>query len=364
MNKVKNIITITLFAVVCFGFSAVVIFGSKKDYSMTERRSLKKAPVFSVQSLLSGKFMSDFDDFTLDQFPLRDGFRSVKANFDHYFLLKKDNHGLYLTNGYLSKMEYPENDDFINRNLNKLNSVYKEYLKDSDCKIYLSVIPDKNYFLAPLGNYPVMNYEKVISTVKTKLNYAEYIDIFPLLKLDDYYYTDQHWRQENLEPVAKKIGEKMGTDLLLKMKTETLENPFYGTYYGQASLNVKPDTIQYLTDSILENTVVTSYNSGSPKEAFMYDMKKAFGRDPYEMFLGGADPLITIENKNADSEKELVIFRDSFGSSLVPLFVSAYSKITLIDLRYIQSGMIKNYLEFSNQDVLFLYSTLILNNQL
>lgn len=93
-------------------------------------------------------------------------------------------------------------------------------------------------------------------------------------------------------------------------------------------------------------------------------MEKAASRDPYEIFLGGADPLIIIENPNAEREKELVVFRDSFGSSLVPLLVSEYSKVTLIDTRYMQSAAIGSFVKFDNQDVLFLYSTLILNNSL
>ncbi len=46
-------------------------------------------------------------------------------------------------------------------------------------------------------------------------------------------------------------------------------------------------------------------------------------------------PLLIIENSNASTEKELVVFRDSFGSSLIPLFTEAYKTITVVDTRYI-----------------------------
>ena len=91
-------------------------------------------------------------------------------------------------------------------------------------------------------------------------------------------------------------------------------------------------------------------------------MEKAYGKDPYELFLSGALSLITIENPNATTDKELVIFRDSFGSSIAPLLVEGYAKITLVDIRYISSDIVGNFVDFDNQDVLFLYSTLILNN--
>ena len=93
-------------------------------------------------------------------------------------------------------------------------------------------------------------------------------------------------------------------------------------------------------------------------------MEKAQGKDPYELFLGGPLSLVTLENPNCDNGKELIIFRDSFGSSLIPLLTDQYSKITLIDLRYVQSAMLGKLVDFHGQDVLFLYSTLILNQSM
>ena len=72
--------------------------------------------------------------------------------------------------------------------------------------------------------------------------------------------------------------------------------------------------------------------------------------------------LLTIENPNADTDRELVIFRDSFGSSLAPLLVPGYAKVTLADIRYLLSSQMGKYLTFTDQDVLFLYSAPVLNN--
>ena len=80
------------------------------------------------------------------------------------------------------------------------------------------------------------------------------------------------------------------------------------------------------------------------------------------MFLSGVAPLITIENPNAGTDKELVMFRDSFGSSLAPLLAEGYSKITVVDVRYMQSSLVGNFVDFENSDVLFIYSTALLNN--
>ena len=94
----------------------------------------------------------------------------------------------------------------------------------------------------------------------------------------------------------------------------------------------------------------------------IYDMKKANGKDPYEMYLSGPVSLITIENQDTTSDKELIIFRDSFASSITPLLIEAYSKITLVDIRYLRSDFLDKFIDFNHQDILFLYSSLVLNN--
>ena len=85
-------------------------------------------------------------------------------------------------------------------------------------------------------------------------------------------------------------------------------------------------------------------------------------RSPYDLFLGGSLSLITIENEEALTDKELIVFRDSYASSLMPLLISGYKKITIVDIRYLPSERVGNFVEFSDQDVLFIYSTSVLNH--
>ena len=154
----------------------------------------------------------------------------------------------------------------------------------------------------------------------------------------------------------------MGTNVKSDYKVNTLDNPFYGVYAGQYAIPVKPDTIKYLTNNTIDNCIVTYYDTGMPEVREIYNMDKAYSKDPYEMFLSGVAPLITIENPNAKTDKELVMFRDSFGSSLAPLLAEGYSKITVVDIRYMQSSFVGSFVDFENCDVLFIYSTALLNN--
>ena len=153
----------------------------------------------------------------------------------------------------------------------------------------------------------------------------------------------------------------MGVALPGSRYTEwTLDRPYYGVYYGYAALPMEPDRLTYLTSGLLDACTVYNYETG--KTGPIYDLAKGAGKDPYELFLSGSVSLLTIENPNADTDRELVIFRDSFGSSLAPLLVPGYAKVTLADIRYLPSSQMGKYLTFTDQDVLFLYSAPVLNN--
>jgi len=90
-------------------------------------------------------------------------------------------------------------------------------------------------------------------------------------------------------------------------------------------------------------------------------MEKLSSRDLYDVFLSGPVSVLTVENPAANTDKELIVFRDSFGSSMVPLLIPGYAKVTLVDIRYLPADKLGEFVEFENQDVLFLYSTLVLN---
>lgn len=193
-----------------------------------------------------------------------------------------------------------------------------------------------------------------------------YIDIFNELDIDDYYTTDTHWKQGNIGDVVNKIANSMEFSNYLESSYETVQKgDFYGVYYGQSALPLKPDTISYLTNEVIENAKVKVFDSKSMKmvDGKMYNEEKLSGNDSYDLFLDGAVPLITIENGNCKRDKELYIFRDSYGSSLTPLFTEAYRKITIIDLRYIATPLLKNFVEFNEgSDALFIYGVDVLNN--
>lgn len=343
-----------------FGLSVSAIIKPETEISISERRSLSSFPDLSIATVTEGSFMDCFEDYAKDQFPLRDKFRTLKAWTATKLLGKRDNNGIYMIDGYVSSLEYPLDISSVNNFTEKLNSVFDAYISGNGGNVFYSVIPDKNYYMAEKNGYPAMDYEQLFSILEKELSYMEYIDITDKLDIDDYYKTDSHWKQECLIDVANEIKLAMNTETGKEYEEKTLDYSFYGVYSGQSALKVKPDTIKYLSNDVIDNMRV--YNFENDKEISVYDMDKANSYDSYEMFLSGPISLITIENDKVGQKRELIIFRDSFGSSIAPLLAESYSKVTLVDIRYMRSDILDRYIEFDNQDVLFLYSTMVINN--
>lgn len=345
----------TIFVLALWGALALwAWFIPSEQISEAERRPLAQRPAFSE------KYQSEFESYSLDQFPLRDGFRRLKSLFHTGVLGQRDNNGIYLTNGTAVKQEYPLNPDSVKHAIGRFQKIYDEYLTKSRC--FYAIIPDKGYYLGEDSGHLTMDYNALYAQMAEGLPWAQEIDLRPVLSGQDYYRTDTHWRQENLIPAATALCEGLGvTPPKAEQFTATpLERPFYGVYYGQAALPMEPDTMYLMESDMLSACTVFDYETG--KTGRVYDMTKLDSRDLYDVYLSGARALLTIENPNAGTNRELIVFRDSFGSSMVPLLLSDYGRVTLVDIRYIQPDLLGQFLDFHGQDVLFLYSTLVLNS--
>lgn len=361
MNEnIKNKIVCGSVAVLILFFSLFAVCKPIDGYSFSERRELDDFPTLSIRTLLSGKFMSEFEDYALDQFPLRDTFRSVKAYVSLYLFGRLDNNDIYVHNDYVSKLEYPLRDNSITKAAALFEKICAELGEENGTKLYLSIIPDKNYFLAEESGRLEMNYDKLVADMRENTPSFEYIDIFPLLEIEDYYLTDTHWKQESIADVADTLLSSMGASFGDEYTEVTVSDDFKGVYYGQAALNLKTDELKYLTNENIESYIV--YDFQNDRNIPVYDMDLAVGKDPYEMFLSGSLSLLTIENPNAKTDRELVVFRDSFGSSIAPLLAQGYAKVTLVDIRYLASAMLHNFIDLEGKDILFLYSSMVLNN--
>ncbi len=388
-DKWKLRIMIYSFMVCMASLIVILTVNPEETVSRSERRRLAEKPELTWDNIMDKSFMDDTEKYLLDHFPFRDGLRRVKAYFAYDVLQQKENNGIYVADGHAAKLEYPLNEASVKRLAVKMTGLCQQYFTEQ--KVWYAIVPDKNYFLAEKNGYPSLNYEQMIRLLSQELAKSAdfgYIDIISDLTIDDYYHTDTHWRQERILDVAHHIADAMGVGGTLNFSrgnqdgfTEHEIRDFYGVYYGQAALPMEPDTIVYLTDEVidaayvwsLEENIQSGKNGGkivNPDEAEavlkpVYQLEKLEDErslDKYDVFAGGASSLQVIKCPNAFTDKKLIIFRDSYTSSLAPLLLGAYGEITLIDLRYLDSARLGEYVDFTDADILFLYNTSIVNH--
>lgn len=345
----NKIITFTFIAYIILMAVLHILF-EDNEVSNTERRKLAAFPEFQFSS----EYITKVEKYLLDHFPYRDGYRGIKATFNYNILGRLDNNGIYIKDNYIFKSNYPTDKQSVNNFITKTNKI-KDMLTSNN-KTYLMIVPDKNYYLKD-NNFLHIDYDYIYNKIE-KLNITN-IDIRNIMTLKDYYETDTHWRQENLGKVVCEMSKVMDFDYIEEYSKKNEYDSFYGVYYGESAVNRSPEKLIYLTNNSINNTSV-KYLENSKLDS-VYNLNKLTSLDSYEVFLDGASSFIEIINNNTNSDRELVIFRDSFGSSITPLLINYYSKITVIDNRYINSDNISNLISFNNQDVLFLYSTLIVN---
>jgi len=358
-NRKQNIPAIVL-CVFWLALSVASWLHSPQDISLEERRKLAQRPEAELASIVRGTFMTGFEEYAKDQFPGRFGLRKMKALLRTKVLGHADSNGIYVLDNYAAKLEYPLNESSVEKAMLKFRYVYDTYLQGTDSNIYASVIPDKNYYLGSRRGYPSIDYDQMFRLVRDGMPYAEYIDIADSLTIEDFYRSDIHWRQENLHAVVRKLSDAIGFDAAFNaFERRETGMTFLGVYAGQSALSLLADPIVLLASSATDNSAAYDVETGTFTP--VYNMERLVDRDPYDVYLSGAAPIVIVDNPEAALERELILFRDSFASSLAPLLLHGYSRITLIDIRYIRSDMLSDYITFKDQDVLFLYNALLLN---
>lgn len=256
----------------------------------------------------------------------------------------------------------------IDRAIGKFQKFTEDYCGESE-RVFLALIPSKNGYLNAENGHLNEAEFAILQSVADKWG-RNFIDLSVCLTLEDYYRTDPHWRQERLGFVLRELGAALEFEVdiidddgvLTENWTEEVLTTEYIGVYGDEVDGVPAEEMTVLRHPDMEGYIVRNGETG--EEMPLYDTEKLTERDPYELFVGGPLSLATIENPNAGNDRHLVVVRDSFGSALLPLLAQSYGKVTAVDIRYMMPNLVGNFVDFTDADVLFLYSSTVLNNSI
>ena len=136
-GRKSDYVILGLFLLFLYGIAAANLFTKDRLFSQMENRMLAQRPKAELKTVLSGKFMEEYETYMTDQFVARDAFIRIKS-LGERTLGKKINNGVYYgEDGYLAE----QLQDLDEKQLDKNMEALKRFLDNTDKKVYFALIP-------------------------------------------------------------------------------------------------------------------------------------------------------------------------------------------------------------------------------
>lgn len=362
-NKIYKYIMVVVFLLFVIIMVTLNFFNPVKKFSSSENRVLEQKPSFTFASLIKGKFTSNYEKYICDQFALRDIWIGVKSDTER-ILGKKENNNVYLgKDGYLIQKFHAPSTDELNDRIDAINSFCKN---NPNINKYIMLVPTSTKILS--DKLPLFAHDKdqmkYYNIVKNNVDKnIKFIDVFNTLndKKNEYIYykTDHHWTTKGSFYAYKELGKSMNFNCLSEndFTIKNVTNDFFGSLYSKSGFrHIKPDSINLYVPKKSYNTNCSIWYSDSNKVVNSpYSMENINKKDKYTVFFNSNHPLVKI-NTNIDTEKKLLVIKDSYANCLVPLLMNHYSEIYMVDPRYYKED-IKKLINLNHiTDSLILYN--------
>lgn len=347
MKKRTGLAPLIAIAVILLGLSVGSFFLTPdREFSENENRYLQLTPKLSWDTVMSGDFMEDMEEYTSDQIVFRDLWTATRSLLQRAEG-KEDISGTYLgaEGRYFAKVT---EDSFNRAGLEKNAGYIREFFAASGKSCRALIVPSPAGVLRDMlpENAPYYDevgaFERLDATLGGSL-----LDVRETLAdVDDpYYHTDHHWTTMGAQAAYRRWAEVTGHTVREDALVCATEE-FRGTLYSKVLL---PDSVYdsvYYAPEITAESVVCDGKDGT-----LYDGDALTRKDKYELFLGGnyGQCVITTGTENG---KHLLLVKDSFANSFVPFLLGDYETVTMIDLRYFRGSMAE--LAAESDDILVL----------
>ena len=291
-----------------------------RAYSETEKRNLAAAPQLTEEKVFSGRAMTEIENYTADQFPLRTFWMHTRMNLLQAEGVRENEGVVLLSDGSLAESFAGWDEE----KLEKLTEAVRGFAGEHEFRtVYLLPVTTKS------GLYPEL-YPDWVTTASQRL-YAERLK----------------------EELRREVTVLDGYTPLAEMK---VSNGFLG------SLAAKSGFTPRYTDSLTAwkaddgaDEVLVVHAAGGESTVGFYDYAALQRSDQYEFYLGTNEPELIIRT-TADTNDTLLIFKDSYANAYIPFLAGSYKTITVIDPRYYAESLDMLLLEDEYTDVLILYN--------
>lgn len=363
--KKKSLATVLVFLGFIGGLSLLTFTGKEREFSENENRYLAKMPGISWESIKKGEFQDGFEEYIKDQIVFRDQWITVETAIQKA-CLNTDIGGAYVgKNGYDFEKITPDDVDQkqVDKNVKAINNFF-DYAceKVGEDNLYFVLVPTsglvnseklpKNAILFDQNAYMDDIFQQIGSHVS--FDVRELFDQHKDTQL--YYKTDHHWTTEGAFLAYQYWQERTGKNPTANSASDltTVTKSFRGSLYSK----ILDYDSAYDEIKVLKNTLDTEYTVIADGEDIggIYQQDKLFEKDKYAYFMGGNYGEAVIHNEEAKDKGNLLLIKDSFANTMVPMLSADYENIYMIDLRYF-AGHIPTYMKENNiSEIMVLYN--------
>ena len=385
-------LSIALFTVVTLAVPAVTAVLPKQERSENENRTLAEFPDLVDHTKMDNaedlgdvvgaikwdyitvrdkdSWMDDFETYFADHLVGREDWVRTKNEIEK-LAGKREINGVYTLDDQMIQVFKEYNEDDVLKSLNAMNKFAESH---PDMQVSLMLAPTaQEIFSGEIPSYAGYLSEKsFIDECYKKMNGITTIDSLSFLSghKNDYvfYRTDHHWTSLGAYyaycAAAKTLGySSYGLD---SFNIETASSSFRGTLYSKTLDNsITPDSIDYYMLASGEPKIKMTVSDGRNETEYdsLYIRSYLDVKDKYSSFTGSNSPLVTIET-DVNNGKNLLLIKDSYAHSLVPFLSKHYNKITMVDMRYINTDL-NNLIDLSEyQQTMFMFNVVSFSSDL
>lgn len=366
-DKLYKFIMIGLFGLILIVIpimTFVTLPEEDRPYSENENRYLAGFPKISFETYLDKSAMEGFEEWFSDRVYGRESWIKLK-NGTERFIGKTEINGVYTVGDQMMQVWTGYDKDFIDLSISAVNKFTERH---SNVPVYFMLAPTSQEIYADLlpKTAPVGSQTELNDYCRENLK-CNTIDIFPLLKNNSdsyiYYRTDHHWTSYGAYIAYTEAAKALGlqSEPLSSFDIEHASSSFRGTLYSKTlDDSITPDVIDYyhFNGGRSEPTLTVNTGAGEVDYDSLYIREYLEVKDKYSSFMGSNSPMMTVTSGDNPNGPSLLVFKDSYAHSLIPFLANHYSKITVLDLRYINAGysMLVDVNDYDS--VLFMYNAI------
>ncbi len=392
-----EVLTVSLITAFILCFSVWCLVAPKQTFSENENRALASWPVYSFTALKDGSYMSGVQTYLSDHFPLRDPFMTLKTKYE-MLTGREEINDIYLAKDgyYIEAYKTPKQQKKIITQFQKLQDAITTDAKQN-VRVMLVPTAISTYNAKLPGSAPdrgVLRQVDTMNEIYAALPNMQKVDAWSALQAAAaqeatdrtqaagnaggaqpvagaeaagsdtaaatglYYHTDHHWTTHGAYVGYQAYCGAAGIDLIPEadFQKTCVTTDFHGTIFSKLHDSTVPGDAITLYENPVNRLTVSYPDTGEVTDT-LYNRDYLAQKDKYSMFLNNLHPLVEITNETADSDRQLVLIKDSYANSMVPFLVNHYQKIYVFDTRYYRFGpssFINEHPEVT--DVLLLYN--------